>query len=91
PAFPPGAPGGGGGPPPGGLPRPATGPGGLPGGDALAAAAAPWFDRVRHVAATAAADAPAPALLVRPDGYVAWAGAGPDGLRAALARWFGPS
>ncbi|MFI7111639.1 FAD-dependent monooxygenase [Nonomuraea sp. NPDC050227] len=65
----------------------------LTGGDALAAAAAPWLGRVRHVAATAAtaADAPAPALLVRPDGYVAWAGAGPDGLRAALARWFGPS
>jgi hypothetical protein len=27
------------------------------------------------------------ALLVRPDGYVAWAGQGPDGLRAALTRW----
>jgi 2-polyprenyl-6-methoxyphenol hydroxylase-like FAD-dependent oxidoreductase len=27
------------------------------------------------------------ALLVRPDGYVAWAGQNPDGLRAALTRW----
>ncbi|TWF74796.1 2-polyprenyl-6-methoxyphenol hydroxylase-like FAD-dependent oxidoreductase [Pseudonocardia hierapolitana] len=27
------------------------------------------------------------ALLVRPDGYVAWAGRNPDGLRAALADW----
>ncbi|MGW2160843.1 FAD-dependent monooxygenase [Nonomuraea sp. NPDC001699] len=60
----------------------------LTGRDALAATAAPWLDRVRHVAATAAG-APAPALLVRPDGYVAWAGADPDGLEAALTRWFG--
>jgi hypothetical protein len=32
------------------------------------------------------------AVLVRPDGYVAWTGrtgAGPDGLADALARWFG--
>ncbi|MFF2813460.1 FAD-dependent monooxygenase [Streptomyces sp. NPDC058000] len=31
------------------------------------------------------------ALLVRPDGHVCWAGPGDDadGLRAALARWFG--
>jgi 2-polyprenyl-6-methoxyphenol hydroxylase-like FAD-dependent oxidoreductase len=39
-------------------------------------------------------DPPAAALLIRPDGYVAWAGhpAGPDplgGLPAALATWFG--
>jgi hypothetical protein len=27
------------------------------------------------------------ALLVRPDGYVAWAGQNPDGLPAVLARW----
>ncbi|MFG2221968.1 hypothetical protein [Streptomyces sp. NPDC048644] len=26
----------------------------------------------------------------RPDGDVAWAGADPDGLKAALVRWFGP-
>ncbi|MER6631578.1 SDR family oxidoreductase [Streptomyces sp. NPDC000987] len=31
-----------------------------------------------------------PAVLVRPDGYIAWAGGSPDGLQAALARWFVP-
>jgi hypothetical protein len=33
-----------------------------------------------------------PALLVRPDGYIAWAGsttAGDAGWRAALAEWAG--
>ncbi len=31
------------------------------------------------------------ALLVRPDGYVAWTGDGPDpSLTAAMRRWFGP-
>ena len=35
---------------------------------------------------------PAPAaVLVRPDGYVAWVGEGTTaGLAGALARWFGP-
>jgi hypothetical protein len=32
---------------------------------------------------------PAPALLVRPDGHVAWAGGG--GLPEALGAWFGPA
>jgi hypothetical protein len=34
---------------------------------------------------------PAPtAVLVRPDGYVAWVGEGTDvGLQDALAAWFG--
>ncbi|GAA0409230.1 FAD-dependent monooxygenase [Streptomyces luteireticuli] len=40
-----------------------------------------WADRVEHEDA-------AEAVLVRPDGYVCWAGAG-DGLEAALERWFG--
>ena len=31
---------------------------------------------------------PADALLIRPDGYVAWAGA--NGLTAAIERWFDP-
>jgi hypothetical protein len=51
--------------------------------------AEPWHDRVYRVTAPAD-DAPAPALLIRPDGYVAWAGADPDGLKAALTRWFSP-
>ncbi|GAA3469149.1 FAD-dependent monooxygenase [Nonomuraea roseola] len=61
----------------------------LTGGNDLATTAEPWNDRVRRVPATAD-DAPAPALLIRPDGYVAWAGADPDGLKAALTRWFSP-
>ncbi len=51
--------------------------------------AAPWSDRVRVVTATTE-DAPASALLVRPDGYLAWVavdgGAGPA---EALTTWFG--
>ncbi|MEV4175897.1 hypothetical protein [Nonomuraea sp. NPDC049709] len=40
----------------------------------------------------AAADHPAEALLIRPDGYVAWASeAAGHPLRDALERWFGPS
>ncbi|MFJ3671268.1 FAD-dependent monooxygenase [Streptomyces sp. NPDC090106] len=63
---------------------------------ALRAAAAPWQDRVTTV--TARPDPTEPvltsttALLVRPDGYLAWAtGTTPDpaGLRTALHRWFG--
>jgi 2-polyprenyl-6-methoxyphenol hydroxylase-like FAD-dependent oxidoreductase len=53
-----------------------------------------WADRVDIVSATIA-DRAARALLIRPDGYVAWAAdtIGPaeqEGLRAALQRWFGP-
>ncbi len=57
---------------------------------AHADAARPWADRVDLVAA-GTADAPAEAVLIRPDGYVAWAtvpGSG-DGPRDALRTWFG--
>jgi 2-polyprenyl-6-methoxyphenol hydroxylase-like FAD-dependent oxidoreductase len=59
------------------------------GGPDLAATAGPWDDRVHRVTARADA-APAPALLIRPDGYVAWAGDDPEGLKGALTRWFSP-
>jgi hypothetical protein len=59
----------------------------------------PWADRVRHVEAaydgawelpvTGVVDAPT-AVLIRPDGHVAWVGTGSDeGLTEALTRWFG--
>ncbi|HEX3545885.1 MAG TPA: FAD-dependent monooxygenase [Mycobacterium sp.] len=61
-------------------------------GGTAAAAAAAWSDRVDAVTATMA-DGPA-AMLIRPDGYVAWAadtfGSGDaERLRTALMRWFG--
>ena len=60
----------------------------------------PWADRVQLIDAEydgpwelpvlGAVTAPA-AVLIRPDGYVAWVGDGTDtGLRDALATWFGP-
>jgi 2-polyprenyl-6-methoxyphenol hydroxylase-like FAD-dependent oxidoreductase len=62
--------------------------------------AAPWADRVRSIDATyggpwelpviGAVAAPT-AVLIRPDGYVAWVGDGSRaGLADALATWFGP-
>ncbi|MHB6906121.1 FAD-dependent monooxygenase [Streptomyces sp. DB-54] len=60
-------------------------------GGALKAAAG-WTDRVEVVPATAR-EPYAAALLVRPDGYLAWASDGPvaeDALRAALTAWCGP-
>ena len=61
---------------------------------------APWADRVRWVGARYAGAWELPvigvvaaptAVLIRPDGHVAWVGDGTDqGLRAALSSWFGP-
>jgi 3-(3-hydroxy-phenyl)propionate hydroxylase len=61
---------------------------------------APWADRVRQIDAGYAGISDLPALgtvvspdavLIRPDGYVAWAGAGTQqGLVDALTTWFGP-
>ncbi len=64
------------------------------GGGGVADAARGWDDRVDVVTASAAG-CPAAALLIRPDGYVAWAadefGSTQQAtLRAALQRWFGP-
>jgi hypothetical protein len=63
--------------------------------DALASAASPWRDRVNVVAGRPVSEPPpAAAMLIRPDGYVAWA-VGPDtgdlagGLPEALRTWFG--
>ncbi|RPK41187.1 Pentachlorophenol 4-monooxygenase [Streptomyces sp. ADI93-02] len=55
-------------------------------------AAAGWKDRVSLVTGTPQDPdvfAGAAGVLVRPDGYVAWAGAGASGLGEALHRWFG--
>ncbi|MEV6179112.1 FAD-dependent monooxygenase [Streptomyces sp. NPDC052015] len=67
----------------------------LRGDDGLSAAAQPWTDRV-DVVTTASrpqgALADVEALLVRPDGYIAWIGSGGSGaagLTDALGRWFG--
>ncbi|WP_329258170.1 FAD-dependent monooxygenase [Actinoallomurus sp. NBC_01490] len=49
-------------------------------------AAKAWSDRVEEVTTP---DAPAEAVLIRPDGYVAWAGEDTDGLEEALHTWFG--
>jgi hypothetical protein len=69
-------------------------------GDPRTLDATPWADRVQRIDARYTGvwelpvfgAVPAPtAVLIRPDGHVAWVGDGTDdGLRAALARWFGP-
>src|SRR5262245_32068317 len=57
----------------------------------LRAAAAGWTDRLQMTVARS--DEPLDGILVRPDGYVAWAAAAgdhnADGLRHALQTWFG--
>ena len=59
----------------------------------------PWADRVQLIDASykgewelpvIGAVTPPAAVLIRPDGHVAWVGEGTDlGLRAALTTWFG--
>ncbi|MFJ6855963.1 FAD-dependent monooxygenase [Streptomyces sp. NPDC091271] len=64
----------------------------LAGDAALRGTAAGWKDRVDTVTGIpreADAFGGAAALLVRPDGYVAWAGADTAGLATAMRRWFG--
>jgi 3-(3-hydroxy-phenyl)propionate hydroxylase len=66
----------------------------------LDVASSPWADRVRRIDARYAgvwelpvlgAVAAPTAVLIRPDGYVAWASDGSDhGLHDALTTWFGP-
>ncbi|HEY9022950.1 MAG TPA: FAD-dependent monooxygenase, partial [Burkholderiaceae bacterium] len=60
----------------------------------LRAVAAGWLDRVRHVARGARDTCGLRALLVRPDGVVAWAcdeAPDPADARRVLERWFGAS
>ena len=68
-------------------------------GEPLALDTSPWADRVSAIDAEygggwelpVLGPVPAPAaVLIRPDGYVAWVGDGTDfGLRDALRTWFG--
>ena len=64
----------------------------LTGSGAFAAAGHGWNDRV-HILTAHCPGPPAAALLIRPDGYVAWAAAHDaqhaGGLRHALTAWFG--
>ncbi len=60
--------------------------------DALRRLAAGWTDRVRVITAGSSSAIDICAMLVRPDGVVAWVSrdtSSTDGLHAALARWFG--
>ncbi|MFD4639453.1 rifampin monooxygenase [Lentzea sp. NPDC058436] len=47
-----------------------------------------WADRVDHLV-DVSEDLGAPAVLIRPDGHVAWAGEDQASLEGELARWFG--
>ncbi|MGC5031156.1 FAD-dependent monooxygenase [Micromonospora sp. DT229] len=60
----------------------------VPGSD-FVALARPWRDRV-HTVPGPLPCTDADAVLVRPDGHIAWAGSAPQHARSALNRWFGP-
>ncbi|MCF1593615.1 rifampin monooxygenase [Streptomyces muensis] len=47
-----------------------------------------WSDRIDHVVDTSE-ELPAPAVLLRPDGHIAWAGDDQRDLLDHLPRWFG--
>jgi 2-polyprenyl-6-methoxyphenol hydroxylase-like FAD-dependent oxidoreductase len=64
-------------------------------GGPVAEVSGEWRDRVDTVVASVL-DNPLRAMLIRPDGYVAWAAdifeaADQQRLRSALGRWFGPA
>ncbi|BCJ56081.1 FAD-dependent oxidoreductase [Actinoplanes sp. NBRC 14428] len=66
----------------------------LTAGGTLHAAAAGWADRVRYAAGPARNDLGRGAVLIRPDGVVAWAGErdpDPAAFARAATRWFGPA
>ncbi|MFF5447641.1 rifampin monooxygenase [Streptomyces sp. NPDC012888] len=50
--------------------------------------AAGWADRVDHVV-DVSDELDVPAVLLRPDGHVVWAGEAQQDLEAALQRWYG--
>ena len=49
-----------------------------------------WSDRVDHIV-DVSEELDAPAVLLRPDGHVAWVGEDQPGLVDRLSRWFGAS
>ena len=68
----------------------------LGGTNTLASIAADWPDRVDHISAVAQDNHMPRALVIRPDGYVAWAASSDSdveasALRSALAAWCGPA
>ncbi|QIS02147.1 oxidoreductase [Nocardia brasiliensis] len=58
--------------------------------EALAKVVAPWSKRVVVAEVAAGAEIGTEAVLVRPDGYVSWAGSADADLDGRLRHWFGP-